>query len=843
MAAHRSISFAELLRQLRNEAGLTQEELAAAASLSPRSISDLERGINLTARKDTARLLADALGLQGIARTQFEATARGRGSGIDPAPGEPGTAPGTGGGAATRTLPRDIASFTGRETELVRLREALKDDMAGSGVVGIHAIDGMAGIGKTTFAVHAAHLLATRFPDGQIFLRLHGHTPGQPPVSPADALATLLACVGVASQQIPAGVEARAGLWRDRLSGKKVLLVLDDATSSEHVRPLLPGSAGTLVLVTSRRRLAALPEALPITIDILEPDDAAELFVRLVGRPGLEVGEAGVAHVVRLCGYLPLAISLMAGQLKHHPIWSATALGAGLASAQDRLAAMRAEDDSIAAAFDLSYRELTADQQRLFRRLGLQPGDDIDAHAATALDGNDLAAVSVLLDDLYAHHLINEPVEGRYRFHDLIREHARALAAADDPAERDAAIDRLLSYYLHTARAADRHLARRTSAGLAAIACTRPSHAPQLDTRDKAARWMDAERLNLHAAVDYAALRDRPSYAITIPIVMHGFLRTHGHWGQALVLHRTALSAARRVGDRLGEAVALSDLGDIKHLTADYPAAVASLNPALELFRALGNRLGEANTISYLGLIRYLTGDYPAAAASLTRALELYRNLGDRLGEAVALNDLGEVQYLTGQYAAATACQNQALELYRDLSDRNGQASALTDLGEVQRATGNYAAATTSQERALQLYRDLGHRWGEAHALNQLGDMQRLTGDYAAAAASQERALQLYRDLGLRYGEAEALNSAGELALDTSSLTDSHDRHAQALALARAITAPLEEARALEGIGNCRLHEGHGDDGAALLRQALAIYRRINSPHVKRIETALRDHG
>ena len=452
VAAHRSISFAELLRQLRNEAGLTQEELAAAASLSPRSISDLERGINLTARKDTARLLADALGLQGIARTQFEATARGRGSGIDPAPGEPGTAPGTGGGAATRTLPRDIASFTGRETELVRLREALKDDMAGSGVVGIHAIDGMAGIGKTTFAVHAAHLLATRFPDGQIFLRLHGHTPGQPPVSPADALATLLACVGVASQQIPAGVEARAGLWRDRLSGKKVLLVLDDATSSEHVRPLLPGSAGTLVLVTSRRRLAALPEALPITIDILEPGDAAELFVRLVGRPGLEVGKASIADVVRLCGYLPLAISLMAGQLKHHPdmVGDTTGRRARLGARPPSRDAR--QDDSIAAAFDLSYRELTADQRRLSAGSASQPGDDIDAHAATALDGNDLAAVSVLLDDLYTHHLINEAVEGRYRFHDLIREHARALAAADDPAERDAAIESLLSDYLHAAR-------------------------------------------------------------------------------------------------------------------------------------------------------------------------------------------------------------------------------------------------------------------------------------------------------------------------------------------------------------------------------------------------------
>jgi NB-ARC domain len=401
--------------------------------------------------------------------------------------------------------------------------------VAGGGVVGIHAIDGMAGIGKTTFAVHAAHKLASRFPDGQIFLRLHGHTPGQPPTTPADALTTLLLMAGVPAQRIPAGTEARAGLWRDRVSGKKILLVLDDATSSEQVGPLLPGSAGTLVLVTSRRRLTALPEALPVTLDILEPGEAAELFVRLAARPGIHAKATGVPDVVRLCGYLPLAISLMAGQLKHHTTWTAAGLAADLASSQDRLAAMHAEGGSVAAAFDLSYRDLAPDRQRLFRRLGLQPGADIDAYAAAALAGTDLVTASVLLDDLYSHHLIDEPLRGRYRFHDLIREHARTLASADDHAECDKAIDQLMGYYLHTAHAADRHLARRTSTGLPAASGSPSSPAPQLSTRGQAAGWMDAERLNLQAAVDYAASHGWLSYAITIPIVMHGYLRTHGH--------------------------------------------------------------------------------------------------------------------------------------------------------------------------------------------------------------------------------------------------------------------------------------------------------------------------
>jgi tetratricopeptide (TPR) repeat protein/transcriptional regulator with XRE-family HTH domain len=841
--ATRTIFFGGLLRQLRKDAGLTQEELAEAASLSPRSISDLERGINLTAHKETVRLLADALNLQGAARTQFEAVARGRVGHTASVPAEPDNSLAAGGGAAMRTLPRDAASFVGRELELAHLTEVLATDTASGGVVGIHAIDGMAGIGKTTFAVHAAHLLAPRFPDGQIFLRLHGHTPGHTPINPADALAILLATVGVTPQQIPAEVEARAGLWRDRMSGKKVLLVLDDATSSDHVLPLLPSAAGTLVLVTSRRRLTALPEATPIALDILESAEATELFVRLTSRHDLRPSDLGVADVVRLCGYLPLAIGLMAGQLKHHRTWSVAELAAGLAAAQDRLATMRAENASIAAVFDLSYGELADRQQRLFRRLGLQPGADIDTYAAAALDGVDLSAASALLDDLYAHHLIDEPSRGRYRFHDLIREYARRLAAADERAMRDAATDRLLRYYLHTARAADRHLARRTPAlDFPAITDMGLLPAPPLATVEEATGWMDAERLNLHAAVDYAALHDRSSYAISIPVVMHGFLRTYGHWDQALALYRTALATARRIGDRIGEALALNDLGDIQHLTGDYPAAEVSLSQALKIFRDIGNSLGEANAISYLGLVQHLTGDYPAAQASLSRGLELYRNLGDALGEAVAFNDLGTVQYLTGDYAAATTSQNQALKLYQDLDDRHGQASALAELGAVQLATGNYAAATASQEQALQLYRDLGHRWGQAYALNQLGDIQRLTEDYAAAAASQDRALQLYRDLAYRKGEAETLNSIGELSFERSFLVESHDRHQQALIIARAISSPLQEARALEGIADCRLHEGHVDDEAALLREALLIYRRINSPRARQVEAALRNH-
>jgi transcriptional regulator with XRE-family HTH domain len=333
VAEQPGLGFAGLLRQLRTEARLTQEELAEAAGLSPRSVSDLERGVHLTARKDTAGLLAGALGLAEPARTLFVAAARGRGTVAEVLAAAREVARGTAPAAATQTLPRDTVSFTGRGHELARLLEALTLKAADGVVLGIHAIDGMAGIGKTTFAVHAAHRLAGSFPDGQFFLPLHAHTAGQRPIHPADALASLLLTAGVSAQRIPPGLEARAALWRDHVADKKILLLLDDAAGHEQVRPLLPGTPGSLVLITSRGRLAALEDAAQISLDILPPDDAATLLARLTARPGMGAGDSAVGEITRLCGYLPLAIGMLASQLRNHPVRTEAGLAAELAAA------------------------------------------------------------------------------------------------------------------------------------------------------------------------------------------------------------------------------------------------------------------------------------------------------------------------------------------------------------------------------------------------------------------------------------------------------------------------------------------------------------------------------
>jgi tetratricopeptide (TPR) repeat protein/transcriptional regulator with XRE-family HTH domain len=832
------LSFGGLLRQFRAEARLTQEELAEAAGLSSRSVSDLERGINRTARKDTAVLLADALSLTGQVRVLFVAAARGRAPAAEVLAARLDGAADGSAAAAAQSLPRDIGSFTGREPELARLLGTLASVTDDGRPPRICVIDGMAGIGKTTLAVHAAHRLTGSFPDGQFFLPLHAHTPGQRPVSPADALASLLLTAGVAVQQIPPGLEARAGRWRSHIAGKKILLLLDDAAGHEQVRPLLPGTSGSLVLVTSRRRLTALEDSAVISLGTLTPAEAVALLAQLAGRSdlGSEAGPAG--DIARLCGYLPLAIGMLARQLQHHPARTGAELAASLAAARDRLAVMRAENLSVAAAFDLSYADLSETQQRLFRRLGLTPGADIDAYAVAALDDTSLESARGQLDQLYDHHLITEPAPGRYLLHDLLREYARALAAADGTADSHAAAGRLVNYYAHVAAAASRHIATWTTAGGRLPPASPPASAPQLATSSEAAAWLESERPNLHAAVNYAATSKMPLHAITIATAMGGFLRARGHWDQAAEQYQTALIAAREAGDLPGQAGALDELGLLHQLTSDYPAATATLAEAIGLFRDLGDLPGQAYALNHLGLVQVDMADYPAAVASHRQALELARDAGDQLAEAVSLIDLGMVQQMTGDYRAATASYEQALPLARSAGSAFDEADALCELGAVQRLTGDYPAAIRCEHQALELFRHLGDRLGQAWALDELGRVYQLTGDYPAATTCLAEAIELFRDLGDRHGLAKVLNSHGELSLRTSAAQQSRIQHTEALAIASELGTPGEQARALEGIGRSLLHRDP-PEAAAHLRQALEIYQQIGAPDARRVQDTL----
>lgn len=667
--------------------------------------------------------------------------------------------------AVTFTLPRDSASFTGRAAELGVMRtvgrDALEPDTAR--VLAVHAVDGMAGVGKTALAVRAAHLLSPRFPDGQLFLHLHGHTPGRRPVDVKDALVSLLLVLGVPASAVPTDVGILAAMWRGMVRSKRVLLVLDDAVSSSQVRALLPGSPGSLVIVTSRRRLTALEGVVPMSLGMLAPAEATELFTRLAGRPSVDAADPQVAEVVRLCGYLPLAIRLTAGKLAHHPSWTVDDLVQDLTATQDRIAAMRAEDDSVQSAFDLSYGDLSPEQQRLFRCLGLFPGTEMDTFIAAALLGVSSADAQYLLDGLFQHHLVEEPARGRYRLHDLMRQRATSLVSLDPVDEIESAVDRMLDYHVHTLLRATSFIGARIPVTSVEAPGTPPAAMPQIDNVEQALAWIGTRRADLHAVADFAAVRSRPAHTIRIAAALHPYLRAQGHWDQALVLHRSALAAAIAAGDRAGEAASLANLGAMQRLRGDHLAALESHRRGRDVHRQLGDGLGEATAVHELGVTQRLMGEYAADLSHQEEARALYRAVGNRIGEANTQHELGTLYYLTGSLAASFAAQSEGLEIYRELSNDFGMSFAHNELAVVCRLLGDLPTAATHAARALDLHYRLDNRHGEAYSRAELALITAMTGSLDDALADATAAVDLHRDLGNTYGMGMALLALGTI--------------------------------------------------------------------------------
>jgi tetratricopeptide (TPR) repeat protein len=685
----------------------------------------------------------------------------------------------------------------------------------------------MAGVGKTALAVHAAHQLASRFPDGQVFLPLHGHTPGQQPVNPQDALASLLSIAGVPAGQIPPGLEARMALWRDHLADKQMLLVLDDAAGHEQVAPLLPGTGGSLVLVTSRRHLTALEDVQSVSLDTLSADQAAELLARLAARPGLDPADPAIGEITRLCGYLPLAVGMLARQLHHHPTWTIGELAADLAATTARLELMHAENLSVAAAFDLSYAELPPGQQQFFRQLGLHPGTDIDAYAAAALNNTNLSTARRYLDDLYERYLIAEPARGRYRLHDLLREHARTLAAGDPPDESHAALDRLLDYYAYTAAASDRLLALQPETRPDAVAVSSPPTIPSLGDQVKALAWARTERANLLACLDHASRTGDQARVVAFTAGLSGLLRIDGPWTDAITHHSSAGEAARKLGNQPAQASALKDLGSMRQFAGDYPGATEALREAFDIYQELGDQLGQAETLSNLGLVCWLACDYSGAAQALEQALSICRDFGDLQGQANALLDLGATRIVTGNTAAAVQDIGQALKIYRDLGDRESEAQALLDLGNARLETGDYPGAAQVFDEALEIILDLGDRRGEAWALIYFGRLRRLTGDYTDGTQALDKALGIFQDLGDPRGRGNALVCLGAIQRLTGDFEAATKSVEAAMGAFGDLGEPRGRAKALCELGIVRRLTADYPGAAEALAEALGIYREI----------------
>ncbi|NUS16383.1 MAG: tetratricopeptide repeat protein, partial [Streptomyces sp.] len=787
------------------------------------------------------------------------------------------------GGAVPRQLPAAAGHFTGRHAEIAVLTGLVgggPDAVAGRTVV-ICAVDGMAGIGKTALAVHTGHRLAERFPDGQLFLDLHGYTEGVAPREPGQALEWLLRALGVPPWHIPEEVQARAALYRQRLADTRTLIVLDNAASEAQVRQLLPGAPGCLVLLTSRRRLKGLDDAHTVSLDLLPPDDAHALLRAVAGPDRVTAGDPLLEDIAQWCGRLPLALRIAGALLRHRPAWTLEHLAHLLRDQQRRVPALSDGERDLATVFDLSYAGLGERHRLLIRRLAPAPGPDVDSYAAAALLAADPDDTTGLLEDLVDHNLLIAHAPGRYRLHDLVRAHAHALAATDPPAERDAAVDRLLHYYAHTAQRASIPVGRYPRPEPDGLA---PAHAPAVTSPESAWAWLRTERDNLEAASAYAQAGALHGHAVALAAGLAEILCVDGPYSRVIALLKATAETAERHGHPWAYALALTYLGGLRRLTGDLPGAADTLAAAFDLHCVLGNRLGEAAALTELGTVRRETGDLPAAGEAVTGALEIYRELGNRLGEATALTELGTVRRETGDLPGAGDAHLRALEIYRALGNRRGQAKTLIDLAHVRSLVGDFAAAVDALTPALEICRANGHRDKQAYALLQLGRAWRRLGDLPGAAGAVGQALEIFRALRNRNREAEVLVELGLVRQSTGDPQRAADAvgealgifralrnraseawalnhqaaivaaagdqpralalYGRALAMHRELNKPTDEAVALEGLGECHLAAGETGPGITYLEQAHAIFRHLGmTADADRVRTRLADVG
>jgi tetratricopeptide (TPR) repeat protein len=731
------------------------------------------------------------------------------------------------------SLPRDLVVFTGRRGELDELRRARQ---AGDSVV-ISAIEGMAGVGKTQLAVHAGHLLHQERPFDQVlFVNLRGFHPDptQPPADPAAVLDGFLRLLGMPGQQIPHGLDARSTAFRERLAGVRALIVLDNAANAEQVRPLLPDAPGCLTLITSRRSLTELQPGSRLAVDVFSPDEAVAFFNHAV--PGIAAGpDAGaVARIVARCGYLPLALSLIAGHIRNTPGWTLTDHADRLDERHDQ----RRLDSGVELALTLSYQHLPSDQQRALRLAALHPGQDLDAYAAAALTGADLDTARAWLSHLGADHLLQQTGPDRYTFHDLVRAYAVTRAHDEDPpAARRDALTRLFDHYLATAAAAmntlhpaDAHLRPKV------LAAAGP--APELTAQDTALAWLGTERPTLIAVAAYTATHGWPGHTTALAQTLSRYLR-NGYYTDALTLHGHAQQAARTGGDPAGQAHALVDIGFANLRLGRFDPAEEQFRQALDLFRATGDPAGEARVHYHLAIVAWPLGRVEASIDHLRQALDLYGRAGDPTGKTTVLHTLGSVLERSGRLPEAIDYCRQAMLLARQTGDRRGEAHALNILGDVEVKAGHYEAAGAHLHEALTRFRQLGNRSNEAGVLDSIGTYHLRTGRLDQAAEAYQQAADLFREIGARHVEVWPLNGLGETASADGRPADALTHHGAALTAAIDSAARDQQARAEAGLGNAHRDLGNRAAAREHYREALDLYASLGLPEADAIRAQL----
>ena len=704
--------------------------------------------------------LAEALGADPGQQLQdlYEAILRGE---LLPAP-RPAQEVAARSAATPAQLPPDVHGFTGRAAQLRQLTALLA--MASPapdspGTVAIVAIDGMAGVGKTALAVHWAHQVAPQFADGQLYVNLRGFDPNRSPVTPDEAVRGFLDALDVPPERIPATLDAQVGLYRSLLAGRRVLVLLDNASDAEQVRPLLPGALGCMAVATSRNQLAGLVTtagAYPMTLDLPSVREATELVEHRLGAARVVAESAAVDEIVAMCARLPLALAIVATRAATQPSLPLAVLAAELREAKGGLAEFTDPDlaSDVRSVFSWSYRQLSPAAARVFRLLGLHPGPDIGTPAAASLAGLPVAEVRPLLAELARAHLL-ERAAGRYALHDLLRAYATELALTlDTDTQRAAALHRALSHYLHGAHLADRLLNPHRDDPVTPPpipAGVTPEHAVG---QQQALAWFVAEHRVLLAIIRQS---DDDTISWHLAWTLNRFFAYHGHWHDSIDALTAALGAARRLADPLKEAFAHRFLGCAYVRLGRFGDAEARLRDALSLYHEAGDAAGEAHAHRHHAWLLERQGRYREALGHARLALELFRTAGHRAGQARALNAIGWFHVMLGDYAAAIAYCEQALELQRELCDRFGQAETWDSLGEVNQRLGRHAEAVSCYHTAVALYQAFDDRYNAADSTASLGDAHYAAGDVASARIAWRYAADIL-DL-LRHPEADRVRA------------------------------------------------------------------------------------
>ena len=665
-------------------------------------------------------------------------------------------------GPVPAQLPADIADFTGRDEQLKHLCDLLSGPGPGSdpGAVRIAVVAGAGGLGKTSLAVHAAHRVRRRFPDGQLYVDLLGATPA--PLPPGDVLARFLRDLGVDGREIPVDEDERAARYRTTLARRRMLVVLDNARDAAQVRPLLPGTASSAVLVTTRSRMPDLASTKLVDLHVLDDDEALGLFVKVVGEERVAAEPEATAELLDACAGLPLAIRICAARLATRSSWTIRTMASRLRDTRRRLDELRVGDLAVRASFQVSFASLPAtadpkgiDPARAFCLLGLWHGSSVSAAAAAALFGTPEHLAEDALEALVDAHLLECTAEDRYRFHDLLRFYAAERAAAELlAAERDAAIARLLTWYMRTADAAATAVApRRYNVPLGAAT---GDDAPPLHfgTSEEALSWYDHERANLVAATRQAAESGLPEIAWRLPAPLFSIFNSRGNWADCIATSRIALENARQIGNRRGEAWILNTLGDALGQTRQTEG-IDCLERSLAIRREIGDRMGEAQAANNLADAYQRLERTDEALALYRRALELNRQVGDRFGEGIALGSLGWTLLDLTRAEEAIDYLRQAQDAFAETDYPDGVGYALYILGRCCLVLGRDAEALGCFRRALASHQASGNRRMQAATLRSLGAAQHRAGDAAAARAARARAAAIFEELGDRAEAAE----------------------------------------------------------------------------------------